>query len=48
MNLFRIAGLAAFILVEKTIPMGHWVGRIAGLNLAVWGVLMIASAAGGE
>ena len=48
MNLLWIAGLAAFILVEKTTPMGHWVGRIVGVSLAGWGVLMIASAAGGE
>jgi len=27
MNLFWIAGLALFVLLEKTIPMGHWFGR---------------------
>ena len=48
MNIYWIAGLAAFILLEKTIPMGHWIGRIAGVGLAGWGVLMIANAAGGE
>jgi predicted metal-binding membrane protein len=48
MNLFWIAGLAAFILLEKTIPMGHWIGRIAGVGLAGWGLLMIASTAGVE
>jgi hypothetical protein len=32
--------------LEKTIPMGHWVGRIAGIGLAVWGMLMLASAVG--
>jgi hypothetical protein len=47
MNLFWIAGLAAYILLEKTIPMGHWIGRAAGIGLAGWGVLMIASAVGG-
>src|SRR6516164_5645021 len=46
MNLFWIAGLAVFILLEKTIPMGHWIGRIAGIGVAVWGVAMLASAAG--
>jgi len=45
MNLFWIAGLAAFVLLEKTIPMGHWVGRLAGVGVAGWGVLMLASAA---
>jgi predicted metal-binding membrane protein len=44
MNLFWIAGLAGFVLLEKTIPMGHWVGRIAGVGLAAWGVLLFASA----
>jgi predicted metal-binding membrane protein len=46
MNLFWIAGLACFVLLEKTIPMGHWIGRIAGIGLAVWGMLMLASAVG--
>ena len=47
MNLFWIAGLACFILLEKTIPMGHWIGRIAGIAVAGWGVLMLAKATGG-
>ena len=46
MNLFWIAGLAGFVLLEKTIPMGHWIGRIAGIGAAAWGVVMLASAAG--
>lgn len=33
MNLFWISGLAAFILLEKTLPMGHWFGRFAGVGL---------------
>jgi predicted metal-binding membrane protein len=44
-NLFWIAGLACFVLLEKTIPIGHWIGRIAGVAFAVWGVVMLASAA---
>jgi predicted metal-binding membrane protein len=48
MNLFWIAGLAGFILLEKTIPMGHWFGRVAGVWFAAWGVLMLVSATGGE
>jgi predicted metal-binding membrane protein len=47
MNLFWIAGLALFVLLEKTIPMGQWFGRIAGVCFAVWGVLLLAGAAGG-
>jgi predicted metal-binding membrane protein len=48
MNLFWIAGLALFILLEKTIPMGHWFSRIAGVCFAAWGVLLLAGAAGRE
>jgi predicted metal-binding membrane protein len=48
MNLFWIAGLALFVLLEKTIPMGHWFGRIAGVCFAAWGVLLLAGAAGRE
>jgi predicted metal-binding membrane protein len=48
MTLFWIAGLAGFILLEKTIPMGRWIGRIAGLGVAAWGVAMLASAAAGS
>jgi predicted metal-binding membrane protein len=48
MNLFWIAGLALFILLEKTIPMGHWFARIAGVGFTAWGVLMLASTVGGE
>jgi len=48
MNLFWIAGLAGFVLLEKTIPMGHWIGRIAGIGFAAWGLLLLASAASGS
>jgi predicted metal-binding membrane protein len=48
MNLFSIAGLAGFVLLEKRIPMGHWFRRIAGVCFVAWSVLMLASAAGGE
>jgi len=48
MNLFWIAGLALFVLLEKTIPMGHWFSRIAGVCFAAWGVLMLTGAAGRE
>ena len=47
MNLFWIAGLAGFVLLEKTIPMGHWLGRVAGIGFAAWGVVMLAVAARG-
>jgi predicted metal-binding membrane protein len=40
MNLAWIAGLAAFVLLEKTVPHGHWFGRAAGLVLVGWGVAL--------
>jgi predicted metal-binding membrane protein len=43
MNLFWIAGLAVFVLLEKTIPLGHWVGRIAGIAFVAWGAALIAT-----
>jgi predicted metal-binding membrane protein len=44
MNLYWIIGLAIFILSEKTMPMGHWFGRIIGIGLVAWGGLLIATA----
>jgi predicted metal-binding membrane protein len=46
MNLFWIVGLACFILLEKVTPMGHFIGRIAGIVAACAGVLMLANATG--
>jgi predicted metal-binding membrane protein len=46
MNLFWIAGLAGFILLEKTVPIGPWFGRIAGLAAGACGLLMLVDAAG--
>jgi predicted metal-binding membrane protein len=43
MNLFWIIGLAAFVLLEKTVPMGSWIGRIVGIGVAAWGVLLLAT-----
>ena len=28
MNLYWIAGLAIYVLLEKTVPMGHWIARL--------------------
>ena len=41
MNLYWITGVALFVLLEKTIPLGHWLGRVAGVMLAGWGVLLL-------
>ncbi len=37
MNLYWIAGLALFVLLEKTIPAGHWFSRASGVVFLVWG-----------
>jgi predicted metal-binding membrane protein len=44
MNLYWIAGLAAFVLFEKLMPLGHWLGYAAGLGLIGWGVYLLATA----
>lgn len=44
MNLLWVAIIAAFVLVEKVAPAGHWVGRATGLLLMVWGAWMAAGA----
>ena len=41
MNLYWIAGLAIYVLLEKTIPTGHWLGSLAGIFLSIWGVWML-------
>jgi len=43
MNLFWIIGLAGFVLLEKTLPMGSWIGRIVGIGVAAWGALLLAT-----
>jgi predicted metal-binding membrane protein len=43
MNLIWIAGLALFVLIEKTAPAGHWIGRAAGIALMVWGAVTLTA-----
>jgi predicted metal-binding membrane protein len=43
MNLYWIIGLAAFILIEKLSPAGHWLGKVVGVGVLGWGSLAIAS-----
>jgi predicted metal-binding membrane protein len=45
MNLYWIAGLALFVLLEKTIPPGHWLASLSGLGLVAWGVALLAAVA---
>ena len=44
MNLYWIAGLALFVLFEKTVPAGHWLGYATGVALLVWGAGTLALA----
>jgi predicted metal-binding membrane protein len=45
MNLYWIAGLALFVLLEKTIPPGHWLASFSGLGLVGWGVALLIAVA---
>ena len=42
MNLRWIAGIALFVLVEKSVPAGAWVARATGLVLIGWGIWLLA------
>jgi predicted metal-binding membrane protein len=44
MNLYWVAGIALFVLFEKTAPAGHWLGYATGVALLVWGAGMLALA----
>jgi predicted metal-binding membrane protein len=41
MNLLWIAAIAGFVLVEKVVPGGRMVGRVAGAALVGWGLLTL-------
>lgn len=41
MNIAWIAALAALVLIEKISPAGHWIGRITGFLLIVWGAVIL-------
>jgi predicted metal-binding membrane protein len=42
MNLIWIAALAILVLVEKVLPAGQGISRVAGIALAGWGIATIA------
>ena len=44
MNLYWIVGLASFVLLEKTLLLGHWLGRVAGIALLGWGGILVVQA----
>ena len=44
MNLWWIGGLAAYVLMEKVLPIGHWLGYVAGAGLIAWGAYLLVLA----
>jgi predicted metal-binding membrane protein len=44
MNLFWIGGVAVYVLLEKTIPVGHWLGHAVGVALIAWGGIIFLGA----
>ena len=42
MNMWWIAVIAVFVLLEKVAPRGLFVGKVAGLFLAAWGIWLLA------
>ena len=47
MNLLWVVAIAGLVLVEKVARAGPWVGRMAGLGLAGWGIWLLAMGAAG-
>jgi predicted metal-binding membrane protein len=41
MNLWWIGGLAAYVLIEKVLPMGQWLSYAVGTGLVLWGALLL-------
>jgi predicted metal-binding membrane protein len=44
MNVYWIVGLALFVLFEKMVPAGHWLGYASGAALSVWGAALLGAA----
>ena len=44
MNLLWMAIITIFVLLEKIVPAGYWVSRMAGLLLVAWGIWMVGRA----
>jgi predicted metal-binding membrane protein len=42
MNLWWVAAIAAFVLIEKLAPFGPWLARGTGALLIVWGAWVLA------
>ncbi len=44
MNLAWVAAIAAFVLLEKVVPLGRIVSSLAGAGLIAWGIWLITQA----
>ena len=43
MNFAWIAALTVVVGIEKLVPRGDWIGRLAGIGLIAWGIVRLAS-----
>jgi len=41
MNLYWIGGIALIVLLEKTVPAGHWLSCAIGIGLLIWGSILL-------
>ncbi len=41
MNVAWIAGLTLYVMIEKLVPAGHWVGSCGGILLIIWGAVLL-------
>ncbi|MCY1521425.1 hypothetical protein D9M68_562370 [compost metagenome] len=41
MNLLWVALIGGYVLLEKTLPQGAWLGRIVGLLMLAWGLALL-------
>jgi predicted metal-binding membrane protein len=46
MNMWWVAAITALVLIEKVLPRGLWLGRIAGAGFIAWGVWLAGSWSG--
>ncbi len=45
MNLYWIAGIAVFVLLEKQVSGGRWLGYVTGVALITWGGVVLVRVA---
>jgi predicted metal-binding membrane protein len=43
MNLIWIASLAAYVWIEKSLPSGRWLSRVAGVGLVLAGIALCSA-----